>query len=743
MTLAEVDRAPTMDALIEKIRTYDPDVDADLLRRAYQVADEAHTGQLRDSGAPYIEHPLQVAYILTALNSDSATIAASLLHDVVEDTSRSLDEIQEQFGEEVARLVDGVTKLSQAELSRKAIEDALAASGVEVPLEKAQERAANIRKIFLAMAKDVRVMIIKLADRLHNMETLDGVSPERQKRIAEETLQIFAPLAHRLGIWHFKWQLEDLAFKYLNRAEHDRIVDALARTRREREEDVGEVRRILQEKLAEYGIKAEIQGRAKHLHSIHDKLVKQELTLDQLYDLIAVRVIVDSVAECYHVLGIVHEVWLPIPGLFSDHIARPKPNMYQSLHTKVIGPRGEPIEIQIRTWDMHRTADYGIAAHWSYKEGGRPDRRFEEKLTWMRQQLLDWQSDSSSDTEFMRSVVEDLFTDQVFVFTPRGDVIDLPLGSGPLDFAFRIHSELGLRCVGARVNGKLVPLNYHFKNGDIVEIMRRPSAHPSYDWLSLVRTSHAKSRIRSWFRKQRHAENVEKGRDLLEREVVRVGANRNILDSERVVELARQMNYPHEEDLLAAVGHGHVAAATLVSRLHVTEPARPQVITGRPMAESKLRVSADGMDGLFIRRSRCCMPLPGENVVGYITRGKGIAIHRECCANVQDALKHEADRIQHVDWAHSGDEKYPVAIRIETMDRVGVMADVSAAFSERKINIEHANIRTLASGDAVWEMVVDVKDTQELDYIVRVLSSIPDVLAVTRGSSDAAKTGKR
>jgi len=743
MTLAEVESPPQVDTLIEKIRRYDPDVDADLLRRAYTLADQAHAGQLRDSGVPYIEHPLQVAHILADLNSDSATITASLLHDVVEDTTLSLDAITDQFGDEVARLVDGVTKLSQTELSRKALEDALAAEGVEVPLEKAQERAANIRKIFLAMAKDVRVMIIKLADRLHNMETLDGISPERQKRIAEETLQIFAPLAHRLGIWHFKWQLEDLAFKYLHRAEHDRIVEALARTRREREEDVAEVRRILQDKLAEYGIKAEIQGRAKHLHSIHDKLSKQELTLDQLYDLIAVRVIVHSVAECYHVLGIVHEVWLPIPGLFSDHIARPKPNMYQSLHTKVIGPRGEPIEIQIRTWEMHRTADFGIAAHWSYKEGGRPDRRFEEKLTWMRQQLFDWQSDSSSDTEFMRSVVDDLFTDQVFVFTPRGDVIDLPVGSGPVDFAFRIHSELGLKCVGARVNGKLVQLNHQFKNGDIVEIMTRPSAHPSYDWLSLARTSHAKSRIRSWFRKQRHTENVAKGRDLLEREVARVGADRDILKSDRVTELARQMNYNHELDLLAAVGHGHVAAATLVSRLHGTEPAKAQVITGRPVVESKLRVSADGMDGLFIRRSRCCMPLPGENVVGYITRGKGIAIHRECCTNIQDALKHEADRIQHVDWSHDGEEKYPVSIRIETMDRVGVMADVSAAFSERKINIEQANIRTLASGDAVWEMVVDVRDTQELDYIVRVVSSIPDVLAVTRGAPDTPRAGKR
>lgn len=737
MTLAAELVTPELEAVIEQIRKYDPDVDAEMLRRAYHLADQAHTGQTRDSGAPYIEHPLHVAEILAGLNSDAPTIVAGLLHDVVEDTTVSLDTIREQFGEEVALLVDGVTKLSRTELSRKALEEAINPEGTALPIAKAQERAANIRKIFLAMAKDVRVMIVKLADRLHNMRTLDGVSPERQKRIAEETLQIFAPLAHRLGIWHFKWQLEDLSFKYLNRAAHDKLVEALSRTRRDREEDVSEVRRILQERLGEYGIQAEIQGRAKHLYSIYNKLDKQELTLDQLYDLIAVRVIVNSVAECYHVLGVVHEVWLPIPTLFSDHIARPKPNMYQSLHTKVIGPRGEPIEIQIRTWEMHRTADFGIAAHWAYKEGGRPDRRFEEKLTWMRQQLFDWQSDSSNDTEFMRSVVEDLFTDQVFVFTPRGDVIDLPLGSCPIDFAFRIHSEMGLHCMGARVNGRMVALNYQFKNGDIGEIMTRPSAQPSYDWLSLVRTSHAKSRIRSWFRKQRHAENVVKGRELLEREVARIGADRDVLKNERLAELARQMNYHHEEDLLAGIGNGHVAAVTVVTRLRAAEPPKPQLITGRPAAESKLRISADGMDGLFIRRSRCCMPLPGEDVVGYITRGKGIAIHRECCNNIQEALVHEANRIQRVDWARNGDEKHPVPLRIDTMDRVGVMADVAAAFSERKINIEKANIRTLPGGGAIWEMVVDVADTDELDYIVRVVSAIPDVLSVTRPGADS------
>jgi guanosine-3',5'-bis(diphosphate) 3'-pyrophosphohydrolase len=733
MTLVAEPQAPTVEPLLEQVRAYNPEADTDLLRRAYARAEQAHAGQLRDSGAPYIKHPLNVAQILAELQSDVPTIAAGLLHDVVEDTSVGLDAIRSEFGEEVAMLVDGVTKLSRTELSRRVLEEASAGDD-EAPVPKSQERAANIRKIFLAMAKDVRVMIIKLADRLHNMQTLDNVEPARQKRTADETLQIFAPLAHRLGIWHFKWQLEDLAFKYLDGKAYDQLVDALARTRREREEDVAEVRKVLVEKLKEHHIPAEIQGRAKHLYSIWNKLKKQKLALDELYDLIAVRVIVNTVAECYHVLGIVHEIWLPIPGLFSDHIARPKPNMYQSLHTKVIGPRGEPIEIQIRTTEMHRTADFGVAAHWNYKEGGRPDKRFEGKLTWLRQQFFDWQSDNTSDQEFMKSVTEDLFTDQVFVFTPKGDVIDLPVGSGPIDFAFRIHSELGLRCTGARVNGKLVPLTYKFRNGDIVEIMTRPSAQPSYDWLTLVKTSHAKSRIRNWFRKQRHSEMVQRGRELLEREATRLGLDvKETLKPERLEPLYKQMNYHHEEDLLAGVGHGHIAAAAIINRLKAQEPAKPQVITGRPATtQGRLKISADGMDDLFIRRSRCCMPLPGEEVVGYITRGKGIAIHREGCANIQDAILHEPDRIQRVDWSHQSEEKLSIPLRIETMDRVGVMADVSSAFSERKINIEKATIRTRPGDCAVWDIIVDVSDVGELDTVIRVVSAIPDVLSVTR-----------
>lgn len=747
MVLVAEPAALSVEPLIDKVCRYNPAADTSLLRRAYDRADAAHEGQCRDSGAPYIEHPLQVALILAELQMDVPTLAAGLLHDVVEDTSVGLPEITSEFGDEIGRLVDGVTKLSKTELSQQALtERHPEETDAETPRRSQEQirRGANIRKIFLAMASDVRVMIIKLADRLHNMQTLDDLPPERQRRIAQETLQIFAPLAHRLGIWHFKWQLEDLAFKYAEPEQYRELVEKVVRTRREREEEVQLAIAKLRERLDAEGIRAEIQGRPKHLYSIWHKIKKQEISYDQIFDLVAVRIIVPTMPECYHVLGIVHELWLPIPGLFSDHIAQPRSNMYQSLHTKVIGPRGEPIEIQIRTWEMHRTADFGVAAHWQYKEGGRPDRRFEAKLSWLRQQLFDWQSDSPSDTEFLRSVIEDLFVDQVFVFTPRGDVVDLPAGSCPIDFAYRIHSDIGNHTVGSKVNGRLVPLSYKFKNGDICEIMSRPSAHPSIDWLGLVKTSHAKSRIKAWFRKQRQAEHVARGREMLEKEAQRLNLDpKEWLKPEKLAQAVKVMNYATEEDLLAGIGFGHVAAASVLHKLGAQEPQTKELITGRPVAEAKLSISAGGVDDVFIRRSRCCDPLPGEEVVGYVTRGKGMAIHRRGCVNIAKSLTDERDRIVDVAWRHQGNEKHSVRLRVETVDRVGLLNDLAGVFSELKVNIEKADIRSLSNRTAIWNLVVDVRDLPELESVLRVLGRRQDVLSVHRvgGSPRAAAAG--
>lgn len=762
MTTSVAPVPTAVDRLIEKVQRYLPAEAVERIRAAFELAAAAHAGQSRETGASYIDHPVAVAEILADLEMDGATIAAALLHDVVEDAGIELEELEERFGTEIARLVDGVTKVSAAEFEQKELEAAGAirdgalfdraddagreerspAAGRRQEADS-KRRAANIRKIFLAMARDVRVMIIKLADRLHNMRTLEALPPERQTRIAAETLQIFAPLAHRLGIWQFKWQLEDLAFKYLYPEEYSQLADQLAKTRQEREKELEEIIGILKERLAEAGLEAEIQGRPKHLWSIREKIRKQGLSLSEIFDLVAVRILVNTVADCYHALGIVHDLWLPISGMFSDFIARPKSNMYQSLHTKVIGPRGEPLEIQIRTWEMHRTADFGIAAHWQYKEGGHPDRRFEEKLSWLRQQLFDWQSDARDATEFLRSVTEDLFTDQVFVFTPHGDVIDLPAGSGPIDFAFRIHSDVGLHCTGAKVNGRMVPLSTTFKNGDIVEILTRPSAHPSLDWLKLVKTSHAKQRIKAWFRKQRRAENIALGREMLEREVAKQNLEwKEICRPENLAKAAQALNYSSDEEMLAAIGFGNLSASAVLGKLRAPEPAKRELATGKPLPESKLAITAGGVDDVFIRRSRCCQPLPGDEVVGYVTRGKGMAIHRRVCPNAQTLLADEPDRIVEVEWQRQSESRYPVRLRINTLDRVGMLSEISSIFSERKTNIQSANVKVLKNSTAVFDLVVEVSDLRDLESLIQVVEAMPDVLNAERvgpEKSDAAR----
>ncbi len=755
-TMADADLA---EPLIEKARVYHPDVDADLLRRAYAYAAEKHEGQTRRSGEPYITHPLAVATILTELEMDDATLAAGLLHDVVEDCGVSRDQLAQEFGEEIADLVDGVTKLKLADFeARNEAEpgarvdappaEAAGPEGAEALARKKRhgetsKSAANLRKILLAMAKDLRVMVIKLADRLHNMRTLSAMPEHRQKKVAQETLRIFAPLAHRLGIWQIKWQLEDLAFKYTNPDAYNELKQKLDKTRAQREKDITVATEVLKARLGAEGIHAEFQGRPKHLYSIYNKMQKQTLDLGEIYDLIALRVIVPTVADCYHALGIVHQVWLPLPGRFDDYIAKVKSNGYQSLHTKVIGPTGEPLEIQIRTTDMHRTADFGIAAHWQYKEGGGKartpgaDKRFDKKMTLLRQQLFDWQSDAKEPGEFLRGVVSDLFTDQVFVFTPKGDVLDFPVGATPIDAAYRIHSDLGLHCAGAKVNGKIVPLTSHFKNGDIVEILARPSANPSLDWLASAKTSHARTKIKAYFRKLRFASNVARGRELLQKELERLHLDaRHLMSPDVLSKIAEQMNSHGQEDLLAAIGYGEAPIGSVVTRLRTLAQGAPQEearsFERKGVNSGKLQVGGD-LEDVAIVRAKCCQPVPGDEVVGYMTRGKGIALHRHGCANVAHYQQTEPERLIEVDWQPSDPtQRYSTDIKIELVDRLGLLEDIGKLFSEVKTFIQAIRTRSYPNHTAVMQISFDAVDTDHINAMITRLQRLTDVMDIHR-----------
>ena len=746
--------------LIEKARVYHPDVDADLLRRAYAYAAEKHEGQTRRSGEPYITHPLAVATILTELEMDDATLAAGLLHDVVEDCGVSRDQLAQEFGEEIADLVDGVTKLKLADFEARneaepgARVDALPApetADAEAPEAIARKKrhgetsksAANLRKILLAMAKDLRVMVIKLADRLHNMRTLAAMPEHRQKKVAQETLQIFAPLAHRLGIWQIKWQLEDLAFKYINPDAYNDLKQKLDKTRAQREKDIAVATDVLKERLGAEGIHADFQGRPKHLYSIFNKMQKQTLDLGEIYDLIALRVIVPTVADCYHALGIVHQVWMPLQGRFDDYIAKVKSNGYQSLHTKVIGPTGEPLEIQIRTTDMHRMADFGIAAHWQYKESGGKartpgaDKRFDKKMTLLRQQLFDWQSDAKEPGEFLRGVVSDLFTDQVFVFTPKGDVLDFPVGATPIDAAYRIHSDLGLHCAGAKVNGKIVPLTYHFKNGDIVEILARPNANPSLDWLAAAKTSHARTKIKAYFRKLRFASNVARGRELLQKELERLHLDaRHLMSPDVLNKIAEQMNSHGQEDLLAAIGYGEAPIGSVVTRLRTLAQGTPheeeRSFERKGVNTGKLQVGGD-LEDVAIVRAKCCQPVPGDEVVGYMTRGKGIALHRHGCANVAHYQQTEPERLIEVDWKPSDpNQRYSTDIKIELVDRLGLLEDIGKLFSEVKTFIQAIRTRSYPNHTAVMQVSFDAVDTDHINAMINRLQRLTDVMDIHR-----------
>jgi guanosine-3',5'-bis(diphosphate) 3'-pyrophosphohydrolase len=750
---------PELKALIERTQSYHPDADVELLRRAFCYACEKHQGQARLSGEPYISHPLAVANILAELEMDDQTISAGLLHDVVEDCGITREQITTTFGHEIANLVDGVTKLKLADFETRTEADAAARQGLP-PLPAAilsgepdtadhaarkkrhgetNKSAANLRKILLAMAKDLRVMVIKLADRLHNMRTLSSMPEARQKKVAQETLQIFAPLAHRLGIWQIKWQLEDLAFKYVNPTAYNEIKQKLDRTRSQREKDINHAVAALRKRLTDEGIKAEINGRPKHLYSIYNKMQKQELELADIYDLIALRVVVGSVAECYHALGVVHELWMPVPGRFDDYIAKTKSNGYQSLHTKVIGPTGEPLEIQIRTEAMHRLADFGIAAHWQYKEGGSKraaDKDFEKKMMVLRQQLFDWQADAKEPGEFLRAVVSDLFTDQVFVFTPKGDVLDFPRGATPIDAAYRIHSHLGEHYVGARVNGKIVPLTHQLSNGDIIEILTRPNASPSLDWLATTKTSHARSRIKTYFRKQRFTANVARGREILTRELDRIHLDsKHLLSNDLLLKVSEAMNMHSCDELLASVGYGDAAVGSVVTRLRQlthTDQADQRTPERKTAGSGKLHVGGD-LEDVAIIRSKCCLPVPGDEVTGYMTRGKGLALHRHGCPNVLHYQQTEPDRLLEVEWNPSDNtQRYLTDIKVELADRIGLLEDVGKLFSEAKTNIQAIRTRSLPNHTAVMQISFDAADVSHIAAVMSRLQRLSDVMDIHR-----------
>ena len=715
--------------LIDTIHTYLPQAKCDDVTKAYNLAEEAHKDQRRVSGEPYILHPLAVAQILADMKIDTTTITASLLHDVVEDTSYTLEDIKKMFGKEVAFLVDGVTKLSR--LNYRTKED---------------QQLNSMRKMFLAMAKDVRVVVIKLADRLHNMRTLRYMRSDKQKRIAQETLEIFAPLAHRLGIFNIKWELEDLSFRYLEPDKYYDLVDQMKQKRHVREEIVNEAIDVLKKALDEAHIHCEINGRPKHFYSIYKKMKKDNRDLSQVYDLFAIRVIVDDVKDCYGVLGIVHSLWKPLPYRFKDYIAMPKPNNYQSLHTTVIGTRGQPVEIQIRTWEMHRIAEYGVAAHWRYKEGNQTANKdaFDEKMGWLRN-LLEWQ-DTSNPKEFVNALKLDAFSDEVFVFSPRGDVIDLPQGSIPIDFAYRIHTDVGHRCVGAKINGKIVPLDYKLKNGDIVEIITSKVGKPSLDWLNIVGSSESRSKIRSWFKKENREENIAKGLDALERECKRLGHDWKALNvGGRLGRVAKQMNAGSEDDLVAAVGYGGFAVNTVLIKLlelHKKDlqkqeektnslAALEKLKTKKPVKHNGTGILVKGEPGLLVRLAKCCSPVPGDSIIGFITRGRGVSVHRADCPNVTHG-QNDVDRLIDVEWDYDGNERFEVNMEIVAYDRTGIMAEIMATLAEMKISILSVNAKTSDTKNVTIHMGISIKDLAQFEFVATKIRRLKDVYAVER-----------
>lgn len=731
----------SVEEFFEMIKKYLNDNQVAFVHKAYDVAAKAHANQRRKSGEPYIIHPLGVATILAELQMDETTLAAAFLHDVVEDTETTLDQLKEMFGVKVADLVDGVTKLGKIEY-----------------ISKEDQQIENYRKMFLAMAKDIRVIMIKLADRLHNMRTMKYMPVHKQQSISRETMEVYAPLAHRLGIYTIKWELEDLAFRYMEPEIYYDLVEQVKVKRREREAMIHEAMAEIKEHLDEQHIKCEIQGRPKNFYSIYKKMQRDHKELSEIYDLLAIRVLVDTVADCYGTLGVVHSLWRPIPGRVKDYIAVPKSNMYQSLHTTVLYHNGQPLEIQIRTFEMHRISEFGIAAHWRYKESGGKsnmpsggDKDFEAKLSWLRQ-LLEWHKDMSDSRDFVNTVKMDVFADEVFVFTPRGDVIDLPVGSVPIDFAYRIHTDVGNRCVGAKVNGRIVPLDYKLSNGDIVEVITSKQATgPSRDWMNIVGSSDTRNKIRSWFKKERREENIAKGREMLEKETKRLGYDiKVLLKADKLKTVAASFRLYSEEALYASVGYGGVTLNGVMSKL-VELYKKEQKLTvtkdlSQLLAELKPRRSkakashgilVKGEEGIMVKLARCCNPIPGDPVIGYITRGSGISVHRTDCPNVLSNNPDEQRRLIEVSWDITTDVVYKVNIVINASDRPGMMADIMQVTSEAKLNINALNCRTDKHKNAYITMGLDISNLEQLDNIMNKIKRMKGVYSVERQVSSS------
>ncbi|MBA7655908.1 GTP pyrophosphokinase [subsurface metagenome] len=706
--------------ITSQILSYHPKANIELVEKAYVYSAKVHQGQIRLSGEPYLSHPLEVAYILTKMKMDATCIVAGFLHDTLEDTEAEADEIKHLFGEETANIVEGVTKISRMQFT-----------------SRQQRQAENVRKMILAMSSDIRVILVKLADRLHNMRTLGFQTPEKQRLIAAETEDIYAPLAGRMGIQWIKSSLEDLCLYYLEPKIYGDIKNEVAQTREKREEFIKNIIELVSKKLEEFKIQATIKGRDKHFYSIYKKMLDQDLTVNQVYDVSAFRVIVSSIKECYEVLGHIHSMWKPVQGRFKDYISVPKANMYQSLHTTVIGPMGQRMEVQIRTWDMDKVAEDGIAAHWKYKEGTAANKTDEKQFMWLRQ-LLEWQQNLKDPAEFLETVRMDLFPDEVYVFTPRGDVKAFPRGATPVDFAYSIHSEVGEKCIGARINRRMVPLRYQLRNGQIVEIITSPKQHPSKDWLEFVKTPRAKTKIRQWIRNQERGESIALGKNLLEKALERDRLKLpNIMKNEQILSIAKEFSFHSVEDLIAQIGFGKISPRQVLGRLKPKlgiKDERPPGLVGKMVGRFKRRkgdhgIKVKGVKDMLIRFANCCHPLPGEPVIGFMTRGRGVTVHQRNCSHILNA---DPERLVEVSWQASKEDIYLAKIRVTSVERKGVLSDISAILTQKDANIIEAQVKTTVDRKGIALFTIEVEDYNQLQNIMGAIKRIKNVLIVER-----------